>query len=173
MFVQTAQPEGIQRGDEVEAEGYPVVTAFRPSLSAVDVKKIGDGGKLAPVEFQAAAQRNSAEQCELVTLEAEFLELNRGREASTLICRAGGQVFDAMLSYPAVPRRGGEESRCPRPTQAEMLAMPASNPRSGARAVLRAGASSADVAARPSACVARAADRQELHPPCNFREVGS
>jgi signal transduction histidine kinase len=103
MFVQTAQPVGIQRGDEVEAEGYPVVTAFRPSLSAVDVKKIGDGGKLTPVEFQAAAQRNSAEQCELVTLEAEFLELNRGREASTLICRAGGQVFDAMLSYPAVP----------------------------------------------------------------------
>ncbi|MFN7561625.1 MAG: sensor histidine kinase [Prosthecobacter sp.] len=103
MFVQTAQSVGIQRGDEVEAEGYPVVTPFRPSLSAVDVKKAGAGAKLVPVTFDAAAQRNSAEQCELVLLEAEFLELNRGREASTLICRAGGHVFDALLSYPAVP----------------------------------------------------------------------
>lgn len=103
MFVQTAQSVAIQRGDEVEAEGYPVVTPFRPSLSAVDVKKVADGAKVVPVAFDASAQRNSTEQCELVTLEAEFLELNRGREASMLICRAGGHVFDALLSYPAVP----------------------------------------------------------------------
>lgn len=103
MFVQTAQPVGIQRGDEVEAEGYPVVSAFRPGLSAVDVKKVGDGAALTPVAFHAAAQRNSAEQCELITLTAEFLELSRGREAVTLICRAEGQVFDALLSLPAVP----------------------------------------------------------------------
>lgn len=103
MFVQTAQPVGIQRGDEVEAEGYPVVTPFRPSLSAVDVKKVADGARPTPVEFHAAAQRNSAEQCELVTLTAEFMEMNRGREATTLICRAEGHTFEALLSHPAAP----------------------------------------------------------------------
>lgn len=103
MFVQTAQPVGIQRGDEVEAEGYPVVTPFRPGLSAVDVKKTGEGAPLVPVDFQAAAQRNSAEQCELVTLTAEFMEMNRAREATTLICRAQGHTFEALLAAPAMP----------------------------------------------------------------------
>ncbi|MBL9130639.1 MAG: sensor histidine kinase [Verrucomicrobiaceae bacterium] len=103
MFVQTAQPVSIQRGDEVEAEGFPVVTPFRPSLSAVDVKKLADGARPVPVEFHAAAQRNSAEQCELVTLAAEFMEMNRGREATTLICRAEGHTFEALLGHPAAP----------------------------------------------------------------------
>ncbi|MEQ1748630.1 MAG: sensor histidine kinase [Prosthecobacter sp.] len=100
MFVQTAQPIIVQLGDEVEAEGYPVVTPFRPSLSAMDVKKIGAAELPKPVEFHASYTRHSREQCELVELEADFLELTRGREGLNLVCSAEGQIFEALLSTP-------------------------------------------------------------------------
>lgn len=103
MFVQTAQPATVARGDEVEAEGFPVVTAFRPGLSALDVKNLGPAAAPLPVEFLPGETRHSREQCELVTLEAEFLERTRTREAAVLVCRAGRQVFEASLADPLEP----------------------------------------------------------------------
>ena len=103
MFVQTAQPLSVERGDEVEAEGFPVVTPFRPSLSALDVKKTGAGAAIPPLPFRPSDQRNSREQCELVTLDAEFLEMTRSRETTILLCRADAEVFEALLPAPAVP----------------------------------------------------------------------
>ena len=103
LFVQTAQPFEIARGAHVEAEGYPVAIPFRPSLSALDVKKTGEGAQLEPIAFDARAQRNSREQCELVSLDAEFLELTPGRDSSTLICRAEGEVFESFLPSSWMP----------------------------------------------------------------------
>lgn len=97
MFVQTAQPISVQRGDRVEAEGYPVVTPFRPSLSAIDVKKIGSAAMPKPVEFHAAATRNSREQCELVTLDGDYIETTQGREGLSIVCRSEGEVFEAVI----------------------------------------------------------------------------
>jgi len=103
MFVQTAQPITVMRGDEVEAEGYPAVTPFRPSLSALDVQKVGTTALLEPVAFHPADTRHSREQCELVRLQADLLELMRSREAVTLVCRAEGQIFEAQLADSALP----------------------------------------------------------------------
>lgn len=97
LFVQTAQPLEMSPGDVVEAEGYAAVTSFRPSLGAVNVVKTGSAGPPAPVPFDAAATRHSREQCELVTLEAQFLEATRDHEGTSLACRAAGQVFEAVL----------------------------------------------------------------------------
>jgi signal transduction histidine kinase len=103
MFVQTAQSMTVQIGDEVEAEGYPVVTPFRPSMSAVDVKKTGTAGKPEPVEFRAAQTRHSREQCELVSFTADLLEVNRDRTGMNLVCHAEGQTFEATLGLPLQP----------------------------------------------------------------------
>ncbi|GEP42186.1 sensor histidine kinase [Brevifollis gellanilyticus] len=104
MFVQTAQSMDLKAGDDVEVEGYPVVTAFRPSLSAVDVKKTGTApAPPGPVEFHAADTRHSREQCELVTLAADLLEVNRDRTGINLVCRADGQPFEATLGWPMQP----------------------------------------------------------------------
>ena len=103
MFVQTAQPLSVERGDEVEAEGFPVVTPFRPGLSALDVKKTGAGAAIPPLPFNPSDQRNSREQSELITLDADLLEMNRSRETTILLCRAKGEVFEALLPAPAVP----------------------------------------------------------------------
>ncbi|MBK8093917.1 MAG: sensor histidine kinase [Verrucomicrobiaceae bacterium] len=106
MFIQTAQPLQVQRGDGVEVDGYPLITHFRPSLSARDVRQLTGAdtirSALIPQPFDPSAQRNSREQCELVTLDAEFIEVIRGRESTALICRAAGQVFEAHLSLPEI-----------------------------------------------------------------------
>jgi signal transduction histidine kinase len=98
VFVQTAQPLDIRRHDEVEAEGFPVVTLFRPSLSAINVRRLTEKSPVEPLELKVDATRNSAEQCELVHVEAELLEVTPGREAHTLLCRNGHQIFQATLS---------------------------------------------------------------------------
>lgn len=103
LFVQTAQPISVQRGDRVSAEGYPLVTPFRPSLSATDVKKIGSGPMPEPMKFHAANTRDSREQCELVTLDADFIESMPGREGLNIVCRSEGQVFEALLATGAAP----------------------------------------------------------------------
>ncbi len=103
MFVQTAQSMTLQIGDEVEAEGYPIVTSFRPSLSAVDVHRTGTAAQPEPVEFHAAQTRHSREQCELVTFTADLLEVNRDRSGMNLLCRAEGQTFEAALGLPLQP----------------------------------------------------------------------
>lgn len=103
MFVQTAQSMTLQIGDEVEAEGYPIVSPFRPSLSAVDVQKTGTAAKPEPVEFHAAQTRHSREQCELVTFTADLLQVNRDRTGINLVCRAEGQTFEATLGLPLQP----------------------------------------------------------------------
>lgn len=104
MFVQTAQPMTVQRGDLVEAEGYPIVTPFRPSLSALNVQKIGVADEAAnPHEFHAANTRDSREQCELITLTADLLEVNEDRMGTHLVCRAEGQTFEATLSQTLSP----------------------------------------------------------------------
>jgi signal transduction histidine kinase len=97
LFVQTAQPLEMRGGDVVEAEGYPVITPFRPSLSAVNVSHLETTAQPEPVPFDAAATRHSREQCELVWLEAELLEATRDGNGSSFACRAAGKVFDARL----------------------------------------------------------------------------
>ena len=97
LYVQTSQPVSVATGDLVEAEGYPNVTAFRPSLSALNVKKTGTAPLPKPHPFDPAAVRNSKEQCELVNLKAELVNLTQQREGPTLTCKAGGTLFEALL----------------------------------------------------------------------------
>ncbi len=97
LYVQTAQPLEMHSGDVVEAEGYPVITPFRPSLSAVNVSHLETAAQPEPVAFDAAATRHSREQCELVWLEAELLETTRDADGTSFACRTAGQVFDAHL----------------------------------------------------------------------------
>lgn len=97
LYVQTAQPLEMHSGDVVEAEGYPVITPFRPSLSAVNVSHLKTAAQPEPVAFDAAATRHSREQCELVWLEAELLETTRDADGTSFACRTAGQVFDAHL----------------------------------------------------------------------------
>jgi len=103
MFVQTAQQVAVRRGDEVEAEGYPLITPFRPSLSAIDVKKTGEAETPRPIAMHAAQTRNSREQCELVTLDGDFVEMMHGREGASVVCRSEGQVFEAVLANGRLP----------------------------------------------------------------------
>ncbi|MBL9114410.1 MAG: sensor histidine kinase [Verrucomicrobiaceae bacterium] len=98
IFVQTAQPHTIRRGDDVEAEGYPAVTLFRPSLSAIQVRQLDSHTEVKPLPLDVKAVRNSSEQCELVQLATELVQTNAGRESHSLLCRSGNQIFEATLT---------------------------------------------------------------------------
>jgi signal transduction histidine kinase len=100
MFVQTAQPIAVAIGDRVEADGYPAVTAFRPSLSAINVAVVGKTEPPLPYPFIAAQTRHSREQCELVRLDANLLEMTRHRDGTSLLCAVDGETFEALLAEP-------------------------------------------------------------------------
>ncbi|MFZ4767706.1 MAG: sensor histidine kinase, partial [Roseimicrobium sp.] len=98
MWVQTAQPVSVKVGDEVEAEGYPAVTPFKPSLSATSLKLTGGAAMVEPLPFRPTAPRHGSEQCEFVTVEATLVEVADTRTEVTLHCNADGQVFEAPLT---------------------------------------------------------------------------
>lgn len=104
MMIQTGRMISEQVGDTVEAEGYPVMTPFRPSLSLVELRKLeASRQEPAPMKFHPSASRTSADQAELVTLEAQVMEVLKGETNLRLLCRAEGHSFHAYLENPATP----------------------------------------------------------------------
>jgi signal transduction histidine kinase len=99
MRVDSALMHDLRPGMEVEATGYVTLAAFRPALNARELRKIADGPAPLPVVLNAGAgERNSAEQCELVTVTADFIEMLRPRSGEvTLLCRAEGVTFESVL----------------------------------------------------------------------------
>jgi signal transduction histidine kinase len=57
----------------------------------------------APEPFVASATRSSREQCELVRLAAELIDITPQRESTLLRCQVDGTVFDAFLAAPYQP----------------------------------------------------------------------
>jgi signal transduction histidine kinase len=99
MRVDSALMHDLKPGMEVEATGYVTLAAFRPALNARELRKIADGPPPQPVALNAgASERHSAEQCELVTVTADFIELRRPMlGAVTLLCRTEGVTFESIL----------------------------------------------------------------------------
>jgi signal transduction histidine kinase len=99
MKIDTALAPDYKPGAVVEAEGYATFTPFRPGINATVLRLVAHGLPPKPVPFLVAAERRSAEQYELITLEAEFLEKlgSRPREI-ILLCRDGNVAFEAKLS---------------------------------------------------------------------------
>lgn len=101
MRVLTAQFPELRVGDRVEAEGYPMMSPFRPSLTAVRVAKLVlPSEQPQPLPLNPAAPRKSREQDELVALEAEVAQSETNHSGLVLSCRAEGINFQATLASP-------------------------------------------------------------------------
>lgn len=99
MLVLTAQLPALAVGDRVEAEGYPLMSPFRPSLTAVRVTKLDLPAQMPqPLPLVPSAPRQSVEQDELVTLEAEVVQTETTHTGRVLSCNAGGVNFQATLA---------------------------------------------------------------------------
>ncbi len=108
LFVQTSQPLALVMGDVVEAMGYPVFTPFRPALSAVEVHKIDHGPPAKPLPLDPKVKATSREHHELITLQAELLDVAPQGSLISLQCSAEGHAFESLLaSAPAEPLERG------------------------------------------------------------------
>lgn len=98
IWVQTAQPLDAKPGTLVEVEGWPRVGAMKPIIRARGAKVIGEGEIPPPLRLQAREVLHTRHESELVSLDAELLDVFRGEDGTTLELRDSGMVFRGLLA---------------------------------------------------------------------------
>jgi len=98
LWVQTAQPVDAKPGTLVEVEGWPRAGAMKPIIRARGAKVIGEGAVPPPLRLQAREVLHARHESELVSLDAELLDVFRGEDGTTLELRDGGMVFRGLLA---------------------------------------------------------------------------
>ena len=84
-------------GMVVEVEGVGDVAPFRPVLRATRVVERERGERPEPMTFDFEKSDLAMMHAELITLTADFLGRREGQAESILQCRAGPQIFEALL----------------------------------------------------------------------------
>jgi signal transduction histidine kinase len=98
LWVQTAQPVDAKPGALVEVEGWPRVGTMKPFLRARAAKVIGTGEMPQPLTLAAREVLHAKHESELVSIEAELLDVFRGEEGTTLELRDSTMVFRGLLA---------------------------------------------------------------------------
>ena len=98
LWVQTAQPVEAKPGAEVEVVGWPRVGAMKPMLHARAAKLLGSGSPPQPLAMQALEVLHAKHESELVSIEAELLDVFRGEDGTTLELRDPGMIFRGLLA---------------------------------------------------------------------------
>jgi len=98
LWVQTAQPIAAMPGYIVEADGWPRVEPTRPILRARSVRVVGVGEAPLPLKFALREVLHAQHQAELVSLEAELLDVFHGEDGTTLELRDRDTVFRGLLA---------------------------------------------------------------------------
>jgi signal transduction histidine kinase len=101
LWVQTAQPLAIKPGSVVEADGWPRVETMKPILRALSARVVGEGEMPRPLKFDGREVLHAQHQAELVSLEAELLDVFRGDDGTTLELRDSATVFRCLLGSQA------------------------------------------------------------------------
>ncbi|WP_265595040.1 sensor histidine kinase [Haloferula sp. BvORR071] len=97
LWVQTAQPVKAKPGSRVEVLGWPRVGAMRPILHARAAKLLGEGESPAPLAMQALQVLHAKHESELVSIEAELLDVFRGEDGTTVELRDPDMIFRGLL----------------------------------------------------------------------------
>ena len=97
LWVQTAHGPSCRLGDVVEAEGRPRAGSPGPFLLASRVAVQRHGPAPEPVLRPASELMAAKYDSELVTTDAELLDVLRGTEGTTLELRSGSVVFRAWM----------------------------------------------------------------------------
>ena len=98
LWVQTAQPLDAKPGVQIEVEGWPRAGAMKPFLRARGAVAIGSGQVPPPLPLHAREVLHARHESELVSLEAELLDVFRGEDGTTMELRDGGMIFRGLLA---------------------------------------------------------------------------
>ena len=96
-LVYNGQTKRFPPDAQVEVTGFGDVAPFRPILRATRVVELAQTNPPVPVPFNFTNADLPVMQFELVTLQADYLGRNHGRLENILQCRAGSQIFEALL----------------------------------------------------------------------------
>jgi len=97
LIAMTAQRDELHLGDFVEVLGRPVSGGYTPILQEAIYRKIRAGNPLAPAKHTAEQLLNGDFDAELVSTEAELLNVQRSAASTVLSLRAGQIQFTARL----------------------------------------------------------------------------
>ena len=98
LWVQTAQPVEARPGSQVEAVGWPRVGAMKPILRARGAKVLGEGSPPEALAMESLQVLNARHESELVSIDAELLDLFRGEDGTTIELRDPGMIFRGLLA---------------------------------------------------------------------------
>ncbi len=98
LWVQTAQALEAKPGSQVEVIGWPRVGAMKPMLHARAAKLLGSGEPPQPLAMQALQVLHAKHESELVSIEAELLDVFRGEDGTTIELQDPDLVFRGLLA---------------------------------------------------------------------------
>jgi PAS domain S-box-containing protein len=105
VLVQTAQPDALAVGDEIQVVGFPVMGEWTPVMEDSIFRRVRAGAAPAPFKTTAAREATTdGHDARLVTLEANLIDVVDQHRELTLAMYDGNVVFDAQVP---TPRTGG------------------------------------------------------------------
>jgi signal transduction histidine kinase len=111
LLVRTRQKETLSPGDVVEVVGFPVMGNFSAVLEDAEFRRTGHAPEPRPVPAQLTGALKGENDADLVSLEAQLIEVLQGPEETVLLLRQGESAFRARLPRTPLDLRNGSTLR--------------------------------------------------------------
>ncbi|MSU28524.1 MAG: sensor histidine kinase [Pedosphaera sp.] len=98
LFAETPQIGAVRLGDVVELVGFPAMGKFSAFLEDATFRRVGHEAGPPPVATTVREALRGTSDADLVTIEAQLLEVLRSPAESVLVLRGDDTVFNARLA---------------------------------------------------------------------------
>ena len=103
--LKTSSGTQVNRGDLVDATGFPTPGSYAPILSDGDFRRIGSGGLPAPVDMTNATSLSGDHDAELVTIQGYLVDQSRQGPDHVVTLQLGDSIFAGRLEEKQVTDR--------------------------------------------------------------------
>jgi signal transduction histidine kinase len=135
VFAQTTQREPVQPGDVVEVAGFPAMGTFSAFLEDAVFRRAGRGSDPRPVQTTVRDALRGTNDADLVSLEAQLLEVLQTPLESVLVLRADDTAFNARLARTPIDLAVGSRLRLTGVCRVEESATPGTGFRANPRSI--------------------------------------
>jgi signal transduction histidine kinase len=111
LQVQTAQADAVTPGDIVEVAGFPAMGTFSAFLEDAEFRIVGHGQKPEALPATLAEVLSGTNDANLITLEAQVIEVLNNPTESVLLARSADTVFPARMPRAPLHVRNGSHVR--------------------------------------------------------------
>lgn len=111
LLVETIQPDAVSPGDEVEVAGFPAMGRFSAYLDDAVFRVRGHGPTPLPAPITLAEALTGTNDANLITLDAQLIEVLANPEETLLVLRAENTAFRARMPRTRPDLRNGSQVR--------------------------------------------------------------